>query len=51
MTIILGFVLHKTGKPYNNAIFTLHKLVTIGFTLFLALIVIDFLKTNESNFI
>ena len=34
-----GFWLHNTGKPYNMALFTLHKLVTIGLIIFLAITV------------
>jgi hypothetical protein len=44
ITIITGFALHKTGKPYNNIRFTLHKLLTIGFVVFLSIIIVNHMK-------
>ena len=32
---VIGFVLQKSGKPYNVALFTLHKLISVGFVVFL----------------
>ncbi len=32
---IAGFILHNNGKPYNIALFTLHKLVSIAVVIFL----------------
>lgn len=31
-----GFLLRNSGKPYNTALFTLHKLLSIGLVIFLA---------------
>ena len=39
-----GFWLHNSGKPYNMALFTLHKLVTIALIIFLALTIV---KVNQ----
>ena len=37
---IAGFILHNNGKPYNTALFTLHKLVSIAVVIFLMSMVI-----------
>jgi hypothetical protein len=37
---IAGFILHNSGKPYNTALFTLHKLVSIAVVIFLVSTVI-----------
>ena len=34
LTIITGIWLSKLGKPLNNAVFTVHKLVALGFAVF-----------------
>lgn len=46
-TLISGLIVSKLGKPYNIGIFTLHKLVSIGFVIFMGLvaIIIHYLKT------
>ncbi len=40
----IGFVLQHSGKPYNVALFTLHKLVSVGLVVFLVVAVI---KINQ----
>ena len=49
ITIVLGVVLHKTGKPYNNLLFTAHKLITLGFVVYLAIVMVNYDKLNGFN--
>ena len=49
VTILFGFVLHKTGKPYNTALLTIHKLATIGFVIYFTLILVNFFKTTGTG--
>jgi hypothetical protein len=46
LTIVLGYFLQKTGKPYSPWIFQAHKLLTIAFTVFMAFILVSFIKAN-----
>jgi hypothetical protein len=46
VTIVLGFILHRSGKPYNNLLFTFHKLVTLGFIIFIAFILAEYSNAN-----
>lgn len=43
-TSVTGFILHKTGRPYNTGIFTFHKLLTLGFIIHLSSILFKFAK-------
>jgi hypothetical protein len=44
--LVLGIILHQTGKPYSNVIFTLHKLATIAFIVLMVIELIGFRKTD-----
>jgi hypothetical protein len=46
LTIVLGYFLQKTGKPYSPWIFQAHKLLTIAFTVFMVFILISFIRAN-----
>lgn len=45
-TTVSGFILHKTGRPYNIGIFTFHKLITLGFIIHLSSILFKFAKDH-----
>lgn len=47
ITIFFGFILHSTGKPYNQVIFTFHKLLSLGFTVFISIILFNFIKDTS----
>ncbi len=42
ITIITGFLLHKSGKPYSNLLFTSHKLATIAFIVLTIMIIVSY---------
>jgi hypothetical protein len=42
ITMIMGFILHKTGKPYNSALLTIHKLATLGFVIFISFVLVSY---------
>ncbi len=42
ITILFGIVLHKTGRPYNVGIFTIHKLTTVALVFFVVRMIISF---------
>ena len=46
VTIVFGFLIHKYGKPYNTALFTIHKLTTLGFVVLLSFLVVNYSKMN-----
>lgn len=46
ITILLGFILHRSGKPYNNVLFTFHKLATLGFIVFISFILAEYSNTD-----
>ena len=46
-TIVVGFFLHKTGKPYSSAMLAAHKFLTVGFAVFITFMLIGFLKTHS----
>ena len=47
ITVIAGFTLHQTGKPYNNFYFAVHKLLTVGFAVFMTRIIVNLLKEDQ----
>lgn len=49
-TIVFGILIHKTGKPYNTALFAVHKLTTLGFIVLLSFIIINYIKINTLSF-
>ena len=48
-TIITGIILHRTGRPYNGLIFTIHKLVTIAFVILIARILIVHIHSHGTT--
>jgi len=47
ITIIIGYILHRTGRPYNTALFTVHKLASLVFIIFTAIILVSFVRNND----
>jgi hypothetical protein len=47
ISIIVGAILYKTGRPYNTALFTLHKLSSLAFIIFIAIILVNFARAND----
>jgi hypothetical protein len=50
-TIILGVILHKLGKPYNQILFNLHKLISLGLVIYLFLTIYNIFTNNELNMV
>ena len=46
---LFGFILSRTGKPYPMFIFTLHKLLTLGTVVFLALSINKIAQVSPLN--
>ena len=46
LMIISGIWLSRVGKPYNTAIFTLHKLISLAAIVFSAIVVFNLHKNN-----
>jgi VIT1/CCC1 family predicted Fe2+/Mn2+ transporter len=40
VTLVLGVILHKTGKPYQQLILALHKIGTLGFGVLIAILLV-----------
>ena len=49
ITLVVGFVLHKKGKPYNSLIFNLHKLASVAMVILLVLELSGFIRVTEVN--
>lgn len=47
LTVLAGIFIHKTGKPYNKLIFSIHKFATIGFVVFSSIMLLNHAKVNE----
>ncbi len=48
LTLASGVWVNRAGKPYNSAIFTIHKLIALG-TVISAAMIINQLRTGEVN--
>ena len=46
LTLVSGVWLSNAGKPYNNAIFTLHKLIALGAVVLAAIQMVKGFKTT-----
>ena len=44
ITLMLGVILHKTGKPYQQLILAVHKIGTLGFGIYITILVVHQLK-------
>jgi hypothetical protein len=49
VTLAMGFVLHRSGKPYSNIVFNIHKILTLGFVIWITKIIVSYLKVHELN--
>jgi len=49
LTLASGVWLSSAGKPYNNAIFTLHKLIALGAVVLAAIHIITGFKTAGTS--
>ena len=48
-TIITGFWLSYSGRPLNNGIFTIHKLIAVGAVIFMVITMKSMLKTADNR--
>jgi hypothetical protein len=46
-SIVTGLLLHKSGRPLNTSIFTIHKLTAVGLVIFMVLLIYNFLKDTN----
>lgn len=44
LTVIMGFWLSNTGKPYNTVIFTVHKLIALAAVILTGILLANLLK-------
>jgi hypothetical protein len=49
ITVVIGYILHGKGRPYNSALFTVHKLASVAFIIFTAIILVSFLRNNDAH--
>lgn len=49
LTIGMGIVLHRTGKPYSIGYFTIHKISTIAFLVLLFSLTKNYLKGSDTT--
>lgn len=49
LTVAAGFWVTKTGKPYNTAIFTLHKLLALAAVVLAVLAIVKLLKITPAQ--
>ncbi len=49
LTLVSGVWLSNAGKPYNNAIFTIHKLIALGAVVLAAIQIIRGFKTTSAS--
>ena len=40
LTVVFGRMVHNAGKPYNTVLFAFHKIIAIGFIVYMILIII-----------
>lgn len=45
--LILGVILNRIGKPYNEVLLAFHKLASLAFLIYLTVFLINFAKQNE----
>ena len=48
-SILMGCVLTKLGKPYNTTLFTIHKIVALGYCVMVGLLIKDQLIAESTN--
>lgn len=49
LTVAFGFWLSRLGKPYNGALFTVHKLLALGAVIAAGILVVGRLKSVDSQ--
>lgn len=47
ITLISGFILSKSGRPLNSAIFTVHKLIAVGTVILIGVSIRDLYKVID----
>lgn len=47
-TVVVGFWVSKTGKPYNTGIFTLHKLLALAAVVLAAIALVGLMKAASA---
>ncbi len=48
-TLVFGFWLSRKGRPYNGALFNVHKLIALGTVIITAVQVYEMMKTLEPS--
>jgi hypothetical protein len=51
LTLLFGFWLSRMGKPYNGALFNIHKLIALGTVVLAGIQVFDLLKGTNPQFL
>jgi hypothetical protein len=51
LTLLFGFWLSRMGKPYNGALFNVHKLIALGTAVLAGMQVFDLLKGTNTQFL
>ncbi len=49
VTLIFGFIVSKTGKPYNTFLFTIHKLLALAAVVLAVIQVLNLLKVAPAQ--
>lgn len=44
ITLVVGVILTRSGKPYNTAVFTIHKLAAVAFAVIAVILFVNFNK-------
>jgi hypothetical protein len=50
LTLLSGFWLSQAGKPYNTAIFTIHKLIALATVIIIGVTIRAFYQPLQANF-
>ena len=48
-TLIFGFFVSKTGKPYSTLLFTIHKLMALAAVIFTIIQITNLMKINPAQ--
>jgi len=49
LTLVFGFWLGRSGKPYNGVLFNIHKLIALGAVILITMQIYNALKIMEIN--
>ncbi len=50
LVLVLGLILHRTGKPYDVALFNAHKFVSLTLVVFSSIVIFSFAKQTDLTF-